>query len=80
MKKLAIILFLFVTNMFTQEIDKIYGLKVGDSLANNLLYNDTIKFFLWKLCTLINRISVSVQAYPYLSLNKNLIFLHLAWK
>ena len=42
MKKLAIILFLFVTNMFTQEIDKIYGLKVGDSLANNLLYNDTI--------------------------------------
>ena len=43
MKKLAIILFLFVTNMFTQEIDKIYGLKVGDSLANNLLYNDTIK-------------------------------------
>ena len=45
MKKLAIILFLFVTNMFTQEIDKIYGLKVGDSLANNLLYNDTIKSF-----------------------------------
>ena len=43
MKKLVIILFLFVTNMFTQEIDKIYGLKVGDSLANNLLYNDTIK-------------------------------------
>ncbi len=43
MKKLAIILFLFVTNMFTQEIDKIYGLKIGDSLANNLLYNDTIK-------------------------------------
>ena len=41
MKKLTIILFLFVTNMFTQEIDKIYGLKVGDSLANNLLYNDS---------------------------------------
>jgi hypothetical protein len=43
MKKIAIILFLFVTNIHTQEIDKIYGLKVGDSLSNNLLYNDTIK-------------------------------------
>ena len=39
MKKIAIILFLFVTNIHTQEIDKIYGLKVGDSLSNNLLYN-----------------------------------------